>query len=145
GAILVAGEPATASVSASYYAGGGLSDAKVDWNVTAYPGTFTPPNRKDFHFGGDEDRDDTYRSEKHTGHTDPRGTHRLRAVVDPPQSGFPVSLTLNASVEDKNRQAWAAQTNMLVHPARAYVGMKAARGFIRAGDPIALDLVAVDI
>jgi uncharacterized protein YfaS (alpha-2-macroglobulin family) len=41
----------TATVTAAYYAGGGLPNAEVNWRVTSTPGYFTPPNRSDFTFG----------------------------------------------------------------------------------------------
>src|SRR5215468_2799650 len=42
---------ATLTVAANYYAGGGLADSEVRWNVSATPASFTPPNRGDFTFG----------------------------------------------------------------------------------------------
>ena len=45
------GEPATVAVEATYFAGGPLADAEVNWLVRTADTTFTPPNRDDFEFG----------------------------------------------------------------------------------------------
>ncbi|MBA2542305.1 MAG: Ig-like domain-containing protein, partial [Deltaproteobacteria bacterium] len=39
------------TVNASYFAGGPLGGAPVNWYVTASPSSFTPPNRDDYVFG----------------------------------------------------------------------------------------------
>ena len=41
------GGHADASVSAAYYAGGGLPNTEVAWRVTSTPANYTPPNRDD--------------------------------------------------------------------------------------------------
>lgn len=46
-----AGDDVVATVTASYYAGGGLPDAPVTWTVEQRSTSFTPPNRGDYHFG----------------------------------------------------------------------------------------------
>ena len=45
------GDDATVSVHASYFAGGPLPNAETNWNVTASPGSYSPPNWPDFTFG----------------------------------------------------------------------------------------------
>ncbi len=45
------GEDATVAVDATYYAGGPLPDAEVNWRVTNRTTQYTPPNRDDFTFG----------------------------------------------------------------------------------------------
>ena len=46
-----AGDHATLAVEAKYYAGGGLPNADVTWQVTTSPGNYSPPNWPDFTFG----------------------------------------------------------------------------------------------
>ena len=47
----IAGGHALATVSASYFAGGPLPSADVDWNVEAATGSYNPPNWSGFTFG----------------------------------------------------------------------------------------------
>jgi len=45
------GQGGDVTVSAKYYAGGGLPGAPVVWNANARSTTYTPPNRDDYSFG----------------------------------------------------------------------------------------------
>ncbi len=44
-------DQATLAVEAKYYAGGGLPNADVTWQITTSPGSYSPPNWSDFTFG----------------------------------------------------------------------------------------------
>jgi uncharacterized protein YfaS (alpha-2-macroglobulin family) len=148
---LFVGQHAVATVEAKYYAGGGLPNADVTWTVTRSDGTFVPPNREDFIFGKNDPvyvrpKGKPQRvTETWTGHTNPQGAHRMRVDFDALEPPYPMALALNASVTDVNRQAWAAQTTMLVHPASVYAGVRFEKSFVKAGEPIAASVLAVDI
>ncbi len=146
------GEHAVATVTAAYYAGGGLPDAPVEWRVTRSTVTFTPPNRSEYHFGPEPSfywswhaKPREVKTETWTSRTSPQGIHRLRVDFDAIEPSYPMSLEMTAQVEDVNRQQWAGRTTMLVHPADHSVGMRLAKSFIRAGENIELDLVVSDV
>jgi len=145
------GANATATVAASYYAGGGLPNADVNWQVTSTPGYFTPPNRSDFTFGKwipwwiGRDSSGQSRTEVFTGRTDASGKHNLRidfVSADPPR---PYNVTAEASVTDVNRQAWNARTSLLVHPADLYVGIRSPRTFVQKGEPLIVQSIVTDL
>ncbi len=147
------GEHAIATVSATYYSGGGLPNAPVHWNVTRSTGSYTPPNRGDYHFGpeprsfwwwGPGPKDDV-KTETWSSVTNPQGVHRLRVDFDALEPSYPMSLALGVNVEDVNRQSWAGRTSMLVHPADHYVGLKLAKNFVREGEKLDVDLIVSDI
>ena len=145
------GDSATATVKAAYYAGGGLSNAEVNWQVTTSTARFTPPNRDDFTFGKwipwwmpygsyGESRVETF-----NGRTDAAGKHTLRmdfVSADPPQ---PSTVTAAASVTDVNRQTWSSSTNLLVHPADLYVGIRSPRTFVQKGEPLIVQSIVADL
>ena len=54
-------------------------------------------------------------------------------------------VTAQATVTDVNRQAWAATTTMLVHPADLYVGLKSDRTFVQPGDPLVVQSIVTDL
>jgi uncharacterized protein YfaS (alpha-2-macroglobulin family) len=149
------GEHAVATLTASYYSGGGLPDAPVTWNVTRSTGSFTPPNRSDFHFGpppsswwdwrASQDPKNQPKTETWTSHTNPQGVHRLRIDFDALEPSYPMSLSLTGTVEDVNRQGWAGRTSILVHPGDYYAGIRTAKQFIRAGEKIDLDVLVSDV
>lgn len=145
------GDSATLSVAASYYAGGGLGSAPVDWRVSASPTRYVPPNRSDWQFGPwtpwwrPLQSTDTGSTQTLSGRTDPLGQHHLEAHfidVDPPR---PTQLQAQATVTDVNRQAWSAQASLLVHPSAHYVGLKMARSVVQRGRPAEVQALAVDI
>ncbi len=148
------GDKATVHVAANYYAGGPLPDAEVTWRVTTTPGTFTPPNWDDFVFGiwlpwwwGDARRSSEQETQVSTfqGRTDASGAHHLRIALeglDPPQAA---NLIAEATVMDVNRQAWAAATRLLVHPAELYVGLRSGRTFVQRGQPLVIEAIVTDL
>jgi uncharacterized protein YfaS (alpha-2-macroglobulin family) len=155
------GDSATVEVSATYYAGGGLPDAEVTWNVRQSPAQYSPPGWDDFTFGtwvpwwgrgyasvssiefgqfGPRGPAETF-----TGRTDAAGVHRLQLdfeSVDPPQ---PTSVTAEATVMDVNRQAWSSAAVLLVHPAELYVGLRTDRIFVERDQPLRVDAIVTDL
>lgn len=156
----IVGGEAIATVNANYYAGGGLPNAEVQWNVSATAGSYSPPNRSEYTFGtwtpwwGWFDRGDygvrggRYNPPSYQmfqGKTDSSGAHHLAIdfqAINPPRA---TTVTANATVMDVNRQAWAAATTILVHPSSLYVGLKTPRPFVKESEPLVIDAIAVDL
>ncbi len=150
------GKHAVATVTASYYAGGGLPSAPVTWNVAQDFVPFTPPNRSEFHFGpAPEPYGFWWRtpnpnkakpsSETWSAKTDSSGAHRLRIDFDAVEPAYPMKLDLTAQVEDVNRQQWAGRTSFLVHPGDRTVGVRVAKSIVRSGENVDVDLVTTDL
>ncbi len=142
---------ATLTVAANYYAGGGLADSEVRWQVSATSTNFTPPNRGDFIFGkwapwwefhyqGGVDN-----SKEFTGRTDASGKHRLRIDFDSVTPPRATSVTATANVQDVNRQSVGSTFNFLVHPADLYVGLRPQRWFVQKGEPLVIDSIVTDL
>jgi uncharacterized protein YfaS (alpha-2-macroglobulin family) len=147
------GDSAEVAVNASYYAGGPLPSAGTTWNVTASPGSYSPPNWPEFTFGkwipwwnSYYQPDAASTSYSYASKTDASGTHYLRmdftASSDIPR---PWSVNAEAVVMDVNRQAWSSSTTLLVHPASLYVGLRSARTFVEQGDPLEIDAIVTDL
>jgi hypothetical protein len=143
------------TVAASYYAGGGLPNAEVGWKVFRADARFVPPNRADFSFGKAEDwwwRTRTSsrgkrggEPETFPGRTGPSGEHRVRVDFDALDPAYPMNLRFEGTVTDVNRQAWTGTTNVLVHPAEVYVGVRQAKAFVKAGEPFGVDVLVADL
>jgi uncharacterized protein YfaS (alpha-2-macroglobulin family) len=168
----VATRPVTVRATGAYYAGGGLPNAPVDWQVSTSPTTYSPPGWDGFTFGifqpwwlfgdvpsldygADYDAigpccgpiDDTTVEEFH-GTTDATGSHYLQVDfegTDGVLPDLPVSVSATATVTDVDRQAWAATSSLLVHAADRYVGLQSSRPFVRQGDPLSIDAVVTDV
>ena len=151
----VVGSQATAALTATYYAGGGLPNAEATWQVTAEPGTWSPPGWTAFRFGTwtptwwspwwrhGLDRD----TQRWTfqGTTDANGTHRLRMDFLGMHPSQPMTVTANGSVQDVQRQTWSGTATLLVHPADLYVGVRTTKGFYDKGDKVQAELVVVNL
>ncbi|HEV2766066.1 MAG TPA: MG2 domain-containing protein, partial [Pyrinomonadaceae bacterium] len=141
----------SAAVTANYYAGGGLPDTGVSWQVSASEAHFTPPNRDAFTFGGwtpwwrINPRARNASTKSLQGRTDASGKHRLRVDFDAVEPARASTLTVQATVEDVNRQAWADTKTLLVHPSELYVGLRAERTFVQRGEPLEVDAIVTDI
>ena len=147
-------EPAMAAVDATYFSGGPLPNAEVTWTVTTRQGSYSPPNWSEFTFGVwrpwwyfdyfDEPWAEPQRK-TFSGRTDSSGSHYLRMDFEGDGDHLPTTVTAEARVLDVNRQQWASATNVLVHPASLYVGVRSARTFVRAGDGLDIGAVVTDI
>jgi uncharacterized protein YfaS (alpha-2-macroglobulin family) len=147
---LFVGDHAEISVVASYFAGGGLANAEVQWRVVAAPTTFTPPNRADYVFGKwipwwKDQSENIDHTENFTGRTDAGGKHRLRIDFDSTKPPGASMLVADASVRDVNRQSWTAETSLLVHPASLYVGLKSDKVFVQPGEPMVVQSIVTDL
>ncbi|MDR2851965.1 MAG: hypothetical protein LBV61_02735 [Burkholderiaceae bacterium] len=146
-----AGSNATATLTAAYYAGGGLASAPVGWRVQRTIATFAPPNHSDYHFGPQARDwwlppvDGGIQTQTWSARTNAQGIHRIRLDFDTPAPPYPMHLDLHGQVTDVNRQQWSGQTRLLVHPASAYVGVRLEQNFVRAGAAVNLSLIVTGI
>ncbi len=145
------GGHAIATVTAAYYAGGGLPSAPVKWNVVASNATYQPPNWSTYHFGeaprpfcwwAPEQR---IEPETWTARTRPDGSHRLRIDFDALPPHYARNLGLEATVTDVNGQQWTARASTLVHPAKVTVGLKPKERIVRAGEQLFFDVIVTDL
>ena len=161
----IAGGHALATVSASYFAGGPLPSADVDWNVEAATGSYNPPNWSGFTFGkwspwwGYHGESNYLGRASFSSRTDAAGQHSLRIdflTDDVAENGsdaadggrskpFPAHIDATATVMDVNRQAWSTGAGFLLHPADRYIGLRTARYFVEQGEPLSVEVVVTDI
>jgi alpha-2-macroglobulin len=151
---------ATLAVAASYFAGGPLPNAETTWRVSSTASSYSPPNWPEFTFGywtpwwriydysyeyGYIEREPE-NWETFTGLTDAGGEHFLQlnfeSLGGEPR---PFSVQAEATVMDVNRQAWTAATNLLVHPANLYVGLRSDRSFVTRGTPLEIEAIVADL
>ncbi|HEX6910440.1 MAG TPA: alpha-2-macroglobulin family protein, partial [Longimicrobium sp.] len=134
-------------------AGGALPGAPVAWQVRSDAASFTPPGWGEWRFGTTDDgwayeyggRQRVLRSETFSGVTDAQGRHAVRVHFDGAEPPRAYTMVAQATVLDVNRQPWSTTQRLLVHPADVYVGMRTERGWLQAGEPIQVSLVAVDL
>jgi uncharacterized protein YfaS (alpha-2-macroglobulin family) len=156
GALHFVGEPVLLQASAKYYTGGPLTGASGAVRVAAQRAQFSPPNRGAYTFGeqilwwrwdrGDRRFSDGSDSAKTwQGHTDSAGRVAFDVLPVKAEPAYPHRLSIDVSVQDVNRQMWSDHQDVLVHPARTYVGMKSERWVVAEREAVHVDVVAVDL
>ncbi len=152
------GESGLVTTSASYFAGGALANAKVDWNVSASQTSYSPPNWAGFSFGSwtpwwncrcwwneGSISSQALPSQSFETQTDSSGKSTLQLNFQSTDKPAPQSVTAQATVQDVNRQAFSTSATMLVHPCQYYVGLKSERTFVEKGQPLEISYVVCDI
>lgn len=153
---VVLGDLGTVAVKARYFAGGGLADTAVRWDVEARPGHYSPPHWPDFTFGDWAPWFDCYRwwdgnkasrvtRKTFRETTDSQGKDRLTLKFLSADEPRPYSVAATATVADLNRQAWSSTGSILVHPASDYVGLKTERTFVQPGQTIQTQVIVTDL
>jgi alpha-2-macroglobulin len=145
----VLGRRAIATVTADYFAGGGLPGADVAWNVNASEVYFQPPKHPTFHFGKAHrwfwDSGKPAVSESFESKTDTSGAHQLRIDFEGVEPAFTRRFELTAEVTDVNRQSWAARTDFLLHPADLFVGLRIERPYVEVGQHVNVGTLVSDL
>ncbi|MCB8980389.1 MAG: hypothetical protein H6657_23510 [Ardenticatenaceae bacterium] len=163
------GDSATVAVTASYYSGGPLPNADTTWYVTSTPTYYSPPGWPEFTFGTwtpwwyfdygysfDDGFGYAYVGYDFTGGagqevqtfsgvTDAGGEHFLQIDFEALEGNRPFTVSAEATVMDVNRQAWSANTSLLVHPADLYVGLRSDSTFVQQGEPLEIEAIVTDI
>ncbi len=141
---MVQGDPLRALLTASYYFGGPVSGAPMDWNAVGQTAWFnyTGPGRYSF---TDETQD--YFGWVNLGGgqaiTDANGQVIITLEQTRAPSRQPMTITVESQVRDESGQVISGRTSVLAHPADVYVGLRTDRYFGREGAPVTVDLIAV--
>ncbi|MGC9399135.1 MAG: Ig-like domain-containing protein [Anaerolineae bacterium] len=153
------GDDVAVTINASYYFGGPLADALVEWNVLAERTTFEPPWGGRYSF---DDVDDPYICYRcwwweppaprepimsGRGRTDAQG--RLQITLDGDALDEALQkgahrLIIEAVATGPDNQPIAGRTTAVVHPGPYYIGLQAQEYVGDAGEESNIDLVAVD-
>jgi len=150
------GDLARGVVEGRYLFGSAMRGARVEWSRTAEATTFALEDTSDgFVFGrrsgwydGWRGRDEVFATPHNAasgvGELDARGELVVEsgAVNTSPES--PVTVTLEATVVDVNRQRVSGRGAFIVHPAAHYIGLLGPQGFGTAGVPFDVQVIAVD-
>ena len=152
---LLAGATITANVAASYYSGGGVKDAAVDWTLASDPFYFTPPAELSNYSFYDDSRDSGLQGQTLTGDrnriiaqgkgiTGPDGKLTLSIPASVQNAAGSQRLTLEVTVTDVAANAVSAQAQVTAHRSAVYVGIRPEDYVGTEGKPQVFDLAAVD-
>ena len=138
------GDELNAVANASFFFGGGVSNAEVYWNAYGTPTSFsyTGPGRYSFY---DETAYDFYQHYvgDGSGITDSDGNFIISTENTNPSSPRTMMISVEASITDESFQTISGRSTVIAHPANAYVGLRSDRYFGQEGQPMNIELVTV--
>ncbi len=151
---VLSGDNFDVNVAADFYSGGGVSEASVDWTLTAQPYTFQPGgDLSRYSFTDPQDEWVFYNSPQPPsleviasgqGQTDGDGKLKVTLPADLSESKTSRQLTIEASVTDLAGNVVSGRTSVTAHLSSIYPGVAPQTYVGQAGKPQGFDLIAVD-
>ncbi len=153
----LSGDLINVTVQASYYFGGAVANATLDWNVLSAPHDFAydcPTGRTcpgyswtDYEYG--QDYGEVYGSygrliANGSTTTDAQGHATFRVSADIAEEINSRSFTIEANVTDINDQVVSQRTTTVVHKGNFYVGLAPEQRVAQAGEAQTVDILTVD-
>ena len=143
------GDQIKVDVQSSYYFGGPVIDAKVDWNVVSSPYYFEYKGQGYYDW---TDTDNFYSRGFYgggliasgSGKTDSSGHFVVPVKADLGKNDFSQKFTIEATVTDINDRVVANRTDAIVHQGAFYVGLQPDRYVVRAGDKASVNIKTAD-
>ncbi len=149
---VVQGDTIKVAVDSTYFFGGSVSNADVQYNVTSQPYTFdfkgsgyysfedySPDAGPSAFYGGGGG---TVTSGE--GTTDANGMLLISFPADLQDATQSQTFTIEATVTDQSDQAVSGRTTVIVHKGLAYVGVQPDEYVVQAGNETKANLIAVD-
>ncbi|MBI5961591.1 MAG: Ig-like domain-containing protein, partial [Chloroflexi bacterium] len=141
---IIQGDPVKAVVAASYYFGGPVSGATLNWNAYGEASWFnyTGPGRYNF---VDDSQDYFSWVEVGSGSTQTDSNGRVMVELNNTKAPSirPMTISLEGQVVDESGQYISGRTSIMAHPAEVYVGLHTDRYFGQENVPLNVDLIAV--
>ena len=140
------GDKISANLSASYLAGGALSNANYDVSCYKQATEFLPenPETQDFTFGPNLNYASREFFQQDEGNLNASGEANLVVNTENISSGSPYLYRIEAAVSDISNQRISSSATVLVHPADFYVGLKRKNGgFAKKGSKLEVDYILV--
>ncbi len=149
-AVAERGATLSARASARYLFGGAMAGADLSWTALRSTTSVQPPGWDAYAFGVDlawwDDDAPTERSEvtaSGRGAIGTSGEFAIDAGVAETPGDRPWRYTVEAEVVDVSRQRVADRTEVVVHPAAAYAGLRVGgAGFAEEGKPVEVAMIA---
>ena len=142
----IQGDSVIAFISASYLFGAPMANQNATWEMSVFPGHFSPSGHKGFVFGRiDGDDSFPYTQLAHSRvQFDKDGQAVVGKRIKFPNVDIPLKLVCVADVEGPNRQHIVSSVDVNVHPAAFYIGIQPTTGLVRAQDTLIYKVITVN-
>lgn len=149
---VVDGDDVVVDVNAQYFFGGAVGDAAVTYGVITEPYYFDYQGDGNYSFS-DVDVDAGPAAFRQgapeqiatgEGTTDENGNYQITFPASLADSNQSQRLTIEASIRDESGQTVSSRTNVIVHKAFVYPGVRAQQYISTEGEETAFDILTVD-
>ncbi|MDP3157583.1 MAG: MG2 domain-containing protein [Archangium sp.] len=148
---LIAGDPLEATVFARYLFGGAMNDVQVKWSSQRTSTSFSSESGVGFTFAQEtwwwddhQPHDASGFFASGEGKADTQGALAVKAGNTEAPGEKPYTYTFEAEVTDVNRQSVAGRTEVMVHPANYYVGLRSPAYFLQVGTEYGMEALVLD-
>lgn len=149
---IIAGDSIQAQINGTFFSGGSVSDASVNWSATGVQTTFQFTGVGRYNFtdsqscGGFYDYYCGYNSRSlasNSGLTDSNGNLLVEIDNTMQIEPYPETVTIEATVNDESGQYISGRTSVLIHPSEVYVGVRTTQYFGEANKPFTTEVITV--
>lgn len=146
----IQGDVINAAVQANYYFGGPVRNAKVEWTIFSQDYWFEYQGKGWYSF---QDYDWTqepgysfYGREiaSGAGQTDAEGRFVFQVPALIQEARLSQQFTIDVTITDVNDQVVAGRASAIVHKGEYYIGLRAQRYVLSAGQPADIEIITVD-
>lgn len=142
------GDSTSASVDAQYYFGAPAGNVDATWTITAKPAHFYLPGYQTgllntSWYSTSEPWTDLGTAEERKGKTDAQGKLSIPLPAIP-ASEEAQTVTLEVGVQDESGFPISARSELLVHPADFYIGLKSDSWIGRSNEAMGFDVITTD-
>ncbi len=141
----IMGDTISANVLARYLFGAPMRKDKVSWKLRSLPGYYDPPGHPGFSFSPiwwQSNRSESLLASADTV-LDERGMLSLSYPVQAGKLTGTKELLLEATATSPSRRSVTSRATAIIHGAHFYIGTKISRYFLKHGDTLNYDLIAV--
>ena len=143
------GDEIDTDVGAVYHFGAPVKNRPLDYVVTAARAEFTTPRFKEYSFDNrmieeDESAEPVVTVSEGKKQLDDQGRARVGFKAVPAKHPFPRDFMIEATVTDVDERTVSRRTSVRVHPASFYLGLKTDRYVTGPGEPVKVNLIAVN-
>lgn len=143
-ASIMQGDPVNAVAEASYYAGGGVSNAFGSYLLLGSATSFDYQGQGRYSFS---DAGESYFSYETLATGELQTDEQGRVLIETSNTTAPtlrtMEITVEATIQDESAQPISSSTRVIAHPSSVYAGISANNIFARAGEPIAFEIITV--
>ena len=142
------GEQIDVATHASFFFGGPVAGADVEWSTNSSPTTFRAPGYGRYSFSDRYSTTSSYSEPPSTAgvaRTDILGVGRFDVAAQAGGAGRTEVVAISATVVDQTAQAVASSTTTTVHPAAWYAGIRPESYVATVGEQEPIHLATVDV